>query len=420
MERPAGIPITRGGCVSSSHHLRIPAAEHHVRINSKVARNINRSLVLNAVRERQPISRTEIAALTRLNKSTVSSITSGLIDEELVVEESGSLNGRVGRPSVGLRLRKGRYLVGAAAIDAGATTIAIVDIDGTIAHSVEIPTAAATPRAFVQLCVTRLADLRALHSLPELQGMGVAIAGIVDPVRSLVTFAPNLGWEDVDLGNLFAEYGADLSAVHIENDAKASALAELWYGRHDVELSDFVFLAIGRGIGTGVVINRQIVTGESYAAGEFGHLTLIEDGDPCACGNRGCWETYASDRATGNRYRSATGLPPSETAGDLIDTIVAAARAGDPVARETLRQTGMYIGMGVANIVKAIDPSAVIIGGRVTNAWDLIFPEIMKAASQRVIFGKQAKTRILPTSLPASSSVLGAAMLCIRTLFKEY
>jgi predicted NBD/HSP70 family sugar kinase len=416
----ADFPLPGEVHVSSTHHLRSPGSEHVFRINAKVARNINRSLVLNAIRERQPISRTEIAALTRLNKSTVSSITSGLIDEELVVEDFSSLNGKVGRPSVGLRLRKGRHLVAAATIDAGTTTIAIVDIDGAIAHSMEIPTAAASPRAFVQLCVKELAELRALHSLPELRGMGVAIAGIVDPARTKVTFAPNLGWEDVDLGNLFAEYGPDLSTVHIENDAKASALAELWFGKHDVNLSDFVFLALGRGIGTGVVINRQIVTGESYAAGEFGHMTLIEDGEPCACGNRGCWETYASDRATETRYWTAKGMSSPEPAGDVMDQIVAEALSGGSVAQETLRQAGTYIGMGVANIVKAIDPSAVIIGGRITRAWDIIFSDIMKAASQRVIFGKQARTRILPTSLPASSSMLGASILSIRNIFEDY
>ncbi len=393
--------------------------EHVISINSKVVRDFNRSVVLNFIRERQPISRARIAQLTNLNKSTVSSIVASLFDEELIDEEIEK--GRnVGRTPINLRLKTGRHLVGAIHFDSIGTKIAIVDIDGTIKQSAEIKTEAVRPEEFIAHALEELASLRKRHHLPHFQGLGVTVAGIVDSVQSRVSFAPNLGWEEVDIGKIIRDLCPDVGMITVENDAKASALAELWFGKHDINLSNFVFVSVGRGIGTGIVMDKRIINGDSHAAGEYGHTTLFEGGTPCSCGNEGCWEAYASDRATVRRYVKEKYLDTEAASMVTIEDVINGALQSETVAREVLVRTGQYSGMGIANIIKSIDPEAIIIGGPITRAWDIIVPEITAALTRRAFFGKSRYKAILPSSLTAPAQLLGAAALPIRRVFSGF
>lgn len=387
---------------------------HIVPINAKVARHINRSIILNLIRERGPISRAMIAQASRLNKSTVSSIVSSLIDEQLVREEENTRR-TIGRSPINLTLKAGTHLVGALHFDSRVTRIAIVDIDGSVRYSMELETAPGHPKEFIHRCLDELESLRKRNHVRQLRGIGIAVAGVVDVSRARVLFAPNLQWCDVDVGAVVRECRPDSAVVVAANDAKASALAELWFGKHDINLDNFVFLAVGPGIGAGIVVNKQVIEGDGHAAGEFGHMPLTEDGEQCVCGNRGCWEAYASDRATTARYARATGSPDIP----LLNDVMVAARNSDPVARDVLVETGHYLGLGIANIVKAVDPSAIIVGGRITDVWDLIYPAIIEAMRPRAFFGKERTLRILPTSLPMRPPLLGAATLVLRKLFVD-
>jgi predicted NBD/HSP70 family sugar kinase len=396
---------------------------HVISANSRVVRNINRSVILNFIRERQPISRVAIAGLARLNKSTVSSIVTSLLNEDLVVEEHGRARteGRnsVGRSPINLRLKKGRNLVGAISFDPATTRLAVVDVDGSIVDSDEIKTIGHPTEEFVSFCAERLLAIRAGHHLPHLKGIGVSVAGIVDSTQAKVVVAPNLGWEDLNIGEIVKNTCPAAEIVAVENDAKAAALAELWFGHYEINLVNFVFLSVGRGIGTGIVIDKRILTGESNLAGEFGHTVLIEGGEPCACGNRGCWEAYASDLATVQRYTLAKSNNGGGAGAVTIDDVIASARSMDIVARQELKRTGQYLGIGIANIIKAVDPDAIIVGGHIRAAWDLIAPDIMEAVRKRAFFGKPSGTLILPTSLTVRPSLLGAAAMAQRRLFSD-
>ena len=393
-----------------------PKHDHVISANSRVIRNINRAVILNFIRERQPISRAAIARLTRLNKSTVSSIVSGLIKEDILAEKVEKI-AAVGRNPINLHLKKGRNLVGAISFDSAATRVAVVDIDGTIIHTDKITANGRSPEEFVTSCVDILIRLRTQHRLPQFKGIGVSVAGIVDSSQSRVTFAPNLGWENVDIGALLANRCPDVAVTAVENDAKAAALAELWFGRHNINLSNFVFLSVGRGIGTGIVIDKRILNGESHLAGEFGHMVLLEGGEHCACGNEGCWEAYASDRATVRRYVTARKMAAAQEV--TIDDVIAAAKGGDALAIAELRVSGRYLGIGIANVIKAVDPGAIIIGGHITRVWDMVSAEIIDAARKRSFFGEREGTAILPTSLTARPSLLGAAALAGRKFFGD-
>ncbi len=393
--------------------------DHIVSINSKVGRKINRAVILNFIREKQPISRARIAELTKLNKSTVSSIVASLLAENLLVEESGVDLG-IGRKPINLRVKTGDNVVGAIYIDSARTAIAIVDVNGTIRCSEEIKTEADRPREFIAFALTKLGTLRRQQRLHPFRGVGVTVAGVVDPQQLKVLYAPNLGWEDLDVGTTMREHTAEVETMTLENDAKASALAELWFGKHNLQPTNFVFLSVGRGIGTGIVIDNHILSGSSHAAGEFGHMTIVEGGDACSCGNQGCWEVYASDRATARRYATIQGLDMQQACSITLSDIIMSARAGDAHAREALLISAHYLGLGIANIVRTFDPEVIVIGGVITQAWDLISPEIMQTVQRRGFLGTQRNTTILPTSLSASPPLLGAAALSIRKIFADY
>jgi predicted NBD/HSP70 family sugar kinase len=390
-----------------------------VSINAKVARNINRAIVLNSVRENQPISRARIAELTTLNKSTVSSIVESLLADDLVAEENKRGHG-IGRRPIHLRVKTGKHSVGAIYIDSVKTVIAVVDLDGTIRRGEEIKTEPLHSTEFVGRCVDKLNLLRKQMHLPSFKGIGVTVAGVVDPLASKVLYAPNLGWEELDLGKVLREHSGEVESITLENDAKASALAELWFGRHNLRAVNFVFLSVGPGIGAGIVIDNHILSGSSHAAGEFGHMTIVEGGEPCPCGNQGCLEVYASDRSTVRRYATTKGLSLEQSSSITLSDIIDLAKIGDAAARESLLTSARYLGLGIANIVRTHDPEVVVIGGLITQAWDLIYPEIMETVKRRGFLGKHRNNAVLPTSLSASPALLGAAALSIRRIFTNY
>lgn len=385
-------------------------------INPKVGRNINRAIILNAIREKQPISRTKISEMTGLNKSTVSNIVTSLLDEDLVREEI-SKNNDVGRNPIDLSIKREKNFVGAIYVDSVDTTLAIVDIDGTVMSKVTVETEPTDPKSFVSGCLDTLKKMHLKYHTRPLRNIGISIAGIVDSAHSRVVFSSNLGWQNLDIGLIVQEHNPEVDLITIENDAKASALAELILGKHGIPSSNFIFLSIGPGIGAGIVVDNHILSGSSHAAGEYGHMTLVEGGELCTCGNRGCWEVYACDRATISYY---AGLAQEYHNKIGIDALIDLALDGDKNAVEAFRKSAEYLGLGIANIIRTIDPQNIVIGGSVVKVWNIIYPVIMDTVYQRGFFGKQRNTTILPTSLTDNPPLLGAAALSIRKIFTDY
>ncbi len=373
-------------------------------------------MILNIIRERQPISRINIARLTGLNKSTVSSIISELLKEDLIFEQVNE-DQNIGRNPINISLKLGKYYVGAINIDSSVTRIALADIDGSIKGTANIETVPKNAVKFVEKCIEELNALCERLKIGNLEAVGVSIAGIVDAEHMKVSFAPNLGWEDFNIGELLIKNLPKVKNIAVGNDAKSSALAELWFGNHEVDLSNFVFLSIGQGIGSGIVVENKLMNGEFNASGEFGHMVIYEGGEQCTCGNKGCWEAYASERAIINRYASAKPDTLDNTADYIAQDIIDLAKNNDELAIEILKKTGYYLGLGVSNIIKAVDPHAIIIGGKITQVWDIVFPEITSIVMQRAYFGKKKNIKILPTSLRTLPRLMGAATLAIEEIF---
>jgi predicted NBD/HSP70 family sugar kinase len=390
------------------------------RINSKVARDINRSIILATVRRGQPIPRSEIAEITRLNKSTVSSIVARLIDEELLVELPDRVGGgTVGRKPVNLSLAQGKHFIGAISFDAPCTRVAVVDINGTLRARDEIWTRVVSPESLVAQSVARLNALRATIGPHRFHGIGASVGGIVDSDQSLVIYAANLGWNNVDLSALIREQAPDVEAISVENDAKASALAELLWGAHRISSANLVFLLVGVGIGAGITINGRLLSGDTHAAGEVGHMTVVEGGAQCLCGNSGCWHLYASEQALIRRFTELKSSKPDFVPAAALSDVVDAARAGDSDALTALKTWAQHVGVGIGDLMCILDPSAVIVGGPITQVWDLVGETINASAGGRRPLASQHKTAVLPTSLPDNPPLLGAAALSIRSVFAD-
>ena len=388
--------------------------------NSRLVRNINRSAILNLIREQQPISRVTISRITGLNKSTVSSIVSELLESDYLVEELVS-DKNIGRNPYQLRLKIGKHFVGAVNFDTRLVRVAIVDIDGRVVIRGELQSSYESPREYVEAAVVKLNQFQEELNIKELAGIGVTIAGLIDSKSGYVIVAKNLGWEDVTLGEMFREHPDCNTEVHFENDAEASALAELWFGKGSIKnYSNFVFVSVGAGIGTGIVIDRKVLEGTSYAAGEFGHMTIFEHGEACVCGNEGCWEAYASDKTTVKRYIHKKNTQADNQDQLTIKDVCAAANKGDEIAVSVLKETGKYLGVGMSNILRALDPPAIVLGGRILQSWDIIYPEILEGLSKRSFFGLEKKVKVLPSSLTERPRLVGAATLALSEIFRDY
>lgn len=386
--------------------------------NAKLLRSINRSMILNIIRTQQPISRVKISKITKLNKSTVSSVVSELLDEEIIVEQKTS-DPNVGRNPFDLFLKLGKYFIGAVAIETSILRFAVTDIDGTVIDSSFVEIDKTQGEDLLKICKQSLNKLCKKNKILKLKGIGFSIAGIVDAKSQIVNFASNLGWIEFNIGKSIKKLWPDVEILVVNNDAKSAALAELWFGSYKINLSNFLFLQVGTGIGSGIVVDNKILDGEFHAAGEVGHMMLFGDGEKCICGNNGCWESYASDKSTIKRFlESKKKIPDSVNL--KLDDIIKLSENGEKKSVETLKQTGHYLGLGISNIIKIIDPQLIIIGGGIIQAWDIIFPEINKVVRKMMFYGKSEPVPILPTSLTLLPNLLGAAALVIKEVFDDY
>ena len=375
--------------------------------NLHTIRDINRQIVLNYVREREPISRATIARETALQRSTISEIVEALTGEGLVEEvgEGKSTGGR--RPTL-LRLRT----VGAIAIGVNITptytTIASSDLAGVVLQQEAFPTEPAP-----ELTVNRIIEIiRKFSDQSSIEGIGVSIPGLVTPATGNVIFVPYFKWRDLPIGEMISQSTG--LPVTIDNDANAVALAELWFGRPEVrDARDFIFVLVADGVGTGIIFDGQVYRGVRGAAGEFGHMTVGSNAPVlCSCGNDDCWEAFASERAAVARYRKLSG---GASAPDF-ETLIARALAGEQEAKIALTETARYLAIGISNLVVGFSPEAVIVGGAITQAWSLIEKTLTEKIERSIRRGVPS-ARILRSTLNGDPTLMGALSLVLASKF---
>jgi len=383
----------------------------------QIVRHLNKTAILNLIRSRQPISRSELSRLTDLNKSTVSSIVADLLDEKMVSESSiGTSTG--GRRPILLNLNDSDYGVGAIEFGADYTYLAISGLDATIRERDRLTSEPAEPVSFIRHCVARLKQLREVSGL-QMRSVGISVPGIVDAEASRIIFSPELQWRNVEVGKIVANaMTPDLPTyVVVENEANASVLAEQLFGALP-DTSEMVFLS--ENLGAGIIVNGHLVHGASETAGQFGHLTITDAEQPCPCGSHGCLTQYASSEATVRSYFAKHAKRSTGNVEEAFLQMLRAARVGDITALDSFYATGDYLGLGISNIAKTIDPEVVVVGGLVTQAWDYVYPRIRRQLHRNVYYDIENPVRVVPCSLRDRPALIGAIAIVVRHIFKRY
>jgi glucokinase len=307
-------------------------------------------------------------------------------------------------------------------IDVGGTKIAggVVDERGAVVATA-LRESPATDTAAIELAIQEVvAELRASH---DVDAVGVGAAGFIDAARSTVLFSPNLAWRDEPLKSDL-EQAIGLPVV-IENDANAAAWGEFTFGAGE-DVDDLLLVTVGTGVGGGIVLTGELHRGAFGVAAEIGHLRVVPGGLLCGCGNRGCWEQYASGTALVREARdqadrgSLIAKSLLDRAGGDVDAITGpliteAARHGDAFAIEQLEILGRWLGEGIATLTAVLDPAVVVVGGGVSEAGDLLLDPI-RAHFKAGLTGRNYRPtlEIREAKLGNKAGLIGAADLARR------
>ena len=312
-------------------------------------------------------------------------------------------------------------------VDIGGTKIAAsaVDQDGRVLHRARRETPAQDPDLIARAVADVTAELQAAVAADggQVGALGAACAGFIDKAGETVVFAPNLAWRDEPLKARLEDL-VGLSVV-IENDANAAAWGEFRFGAaRDVD--DTVLLTLGTGVGGGIIVDSRLMRGAHGMGAEVGHMRVVPDGHRCGCGNKGCFEVYASGSALVREARAlvAGGSPHAGALADRCDgrpetltgmMVTEVAQGGDPAATELLEDIGRWTGEGAASLAAVLDPALIVIGGGVSAAGALVL-EPARNAFARHLTGRGHRT-ITPLALAElgnSAGMIGAADLAAR------
>lgn len=390
---------------SQSHRFRIAGRG--------TPREINRRILLNIVRTRQPLSRADLARIMGTRRAAVSLIVNDLIAEGLLYEGAKGEAARGRKPQF-LYIDSRNRWVFAVDVRPTRTYVMVSDLLGKPLVGVSsFPTDPSVDR-FVEDLAAQIAHARALHpELGECQGIGVVVPGMVGPGGDRVLFAPRLGWRDVPLKE--AILAATGLPVTVENSGRACALAQLLARRDVPGEGDIAFVNVSDGVGVGVVVRGELLRGRHNVAGEFAHVPINVDGPPCACGAAGCWEAYVSNLATLSRYFGRELSPrkpiPHELATFTVEDLIARARGADDRATGALLAAARYLGLGLASLVNALDPERIYLSGEIIGAWDLIEPTVRRALGERALAPTGGAADLVTIALPEHPRLKGAAAL---------
>ena len=391
-------------------------------------RAVNRQIVLNLIREHQPISRAELARRMGVHRGAMTGLVADLVGTGTVYEEKRVAPVARGRRPTLLYVRTRDRFAAAVDVRPRRTTLALADYGGRVLGRDEFDTPL-TPEALVDELGRRIGALRsdppseALGG--ECYGVGVVVPGMVDRRTSRVVYAPRLGWRNVDLRTALGERLG--LKVRVESAPIACALARLWLSPEPADVRSFAYVSISEGVGVGLVLKGEVVRGQAHTAGEFGHVSLDPNGPACVCGQRGCWEALAGNAATVARYTDATrpstqggfnGAAKSRVAhAPTVEEVIRRAAAGELAAVDALTETGRQIGRGLAAVVSAFNPGRIFVGGEVTAAWELIGSPIRRSLVAGTLTDAARETPVIPDRNPAEYRLLGAVALIAAPTF---
>jgi len=380
--------------------------------NSIVVRKWNLSSIFKAIRKQGPISRIELTKISGCSAGTVSNHVRTLIKKGFVIETKKGISSG-GRKPIQLMINPNKAYIFSIEIEVNQIKIVMFDLEIKVVMKSIIPITykddykKTLEQVFFEM--DKMMEEKNLK-FDNLLGIGVAVPGLIDKVEGILEFAPNLGWKNVPISKIFKDkYGLP---IILNNEAKAAAIGE----RESIypKINNMVFVSINEGIGCGIFFNGKLYRGASGNAGEFGHIIINANGPECHCGNKGCWETLASENFIINSYLKLSNSNKELTKKEIYQL----GKNGDKKVIEIFNKAGRNIGIGLVNIINGLSPELLVIGGGIVEIKDYIFDEIVKKLEESALSVSYKKAEIKFSKLGSLAAVYGMADLIINERIK--
>ena len=397
--------------------------------NSNLVKGLNKAIVLNIIWRQSLISRADIARISGLNRGTVSSLVDELIYEGYV-KEIGPGDSVMGRKPIMLQFNSENGVI--IGIDLGVNYILLLlaDLKAKVLVRRRLTI---EPKSGEKRILERMfsaIDQLLLTSPPTpkgVLGLGIGVPGLVEMEHGVLVFAPNLGWKNVPLKEMLEERYK--IPAYVDNEANMGAIGEKWFGAGQ-GVRHMVYLSVGVGVGAGIILNGDIYRGSTGYAGEIGHFTMLPDGPECGCGNRGCWEALASEgailRRLGEAMERGDAIILEATAREkrrhgegecmALDVLIEACERGDEVSRSVLRETGKYLGIGIAGLVNTFNPEMVIVGNNIVRCGSWVFEEVRKELKARGLSRLLRGVEVIPAMLGLDACAIGGVSVVLNDL----
>ncbi|MEN1967775.1 ROK family protein [Lentibacillus sp. N15] len=378
--------------------------------NQFVVKKGNKSLVLETIITSSPISRADIANRTGLNKGTVSSLVSELLEEELIYESGPGQSSGGRRPVMLLFNQQAGFSIG---IDLGVNYLlgVLTDLQGNIKHEkrIQFHNLGYQEMKSELFAIIDYLISSATPSAYGIVGIGIGVPGIVNNAGKIL-IAPNLEWKNVELQSLL-EKKYELPVV-IENEANAGAYGEKKFGIGKA-FDHIIYVSAGIGIGVGLILDGKLYRGSNGFSGEFGHMTIEVNGKKCRCGNEGCWELYASEQALLNNVKEA-GINGLSTEDITLEHLNQLAENNDETTLHLFSKIGDYLGIGLNNIINIFNPQQVIIGNRLATSEKWLTDAVHQRIVNHTLWFQRENLQINFSDLSTHSSALGVAAFSVE------
>lgn len=383
-------------------------------------RSINRARIISLLRNRPGLTRSDLSRLSGLSKGTVSALVAELLDERFLYEGQ---EGENRQRNVGLWLNPNAGVAIGIELSRGECRAILTDAGTRPLRRVERALSSTRAEDTIEAIVSIATELQAGTDLPCL-GMALGVPGSTDAADQKVVFSDSLAWSDVPLAQ---ELSARLGySVAVTSRPRAGVLGEHWYGA-GVGIHDLIYVTVSSGIGAGILVRGQLLTGANGFAGGLGHTTVLVDGPECVCGNRGCLEAVASLPAIASAIEARVRAgEPSIVTGLLGERgrleprdVIAAACDGDALAQDEIRKASRYVGVAVANLINLFNPARVIVGGQLAEAGEIALSAVRETAQRRALPLNFAGVQIVRNALGADSVCIGACALVVERYIAE-
>jgi predicted NBD/HSP70 family sugar kinase len=383
---------------------------------SETVRRANLSAIVRELHTGGPASRSELVARTGLTRSAIRALIGELSAADLVGEERAAPAGVPGRPSPVVCLNPHGAVVLGLEIAVDSIAAAVVGLGGHVFERIRVdrPIGHTSIDAIATDLAELASGLRGRRPKDEtLVGVGVAVVGVVRRSDGFVSTAPNLGWRNAPLGTALADALSVGVPISVANDADLGALVEFRRGAA-IGYQHILFISGEYGVGGGVIVDGQPLTGAAGYGGEVGHLPVNPNGSPCRCGSVGCWETEIGEAAL---LRMA-GRPTGGGRGE-VDAMLQEAEAGSPAALSALDHVGRWLGIGLAGLVNIFNPELIVLGGLFGRIHPFVGPVLEHELDRRALDAPRRLVRVVPATLGVDAPLLGATELAFEPLIAD-